>query len=126
MRVVAGVGYGASGALLVGLSVLTTYQHHFIDIPTGLLAGCACVLLYPLDARPTVRQCDSRRWRIGSYYLAGGLALAALALALGGAGLWLLWPASSLLAVAVIYFWGDPSSFGKSDRAMDASSSAAE
>ncbi|HVK55102.1 MAG TPA: phosphatase PAP2/dual specificity phosphatase family protein [Burkholderiales bacterium] len=107
-------------ALLVGLSVLTTYQHHFIDIPTGLLVGCACVLLYPLDACPVVRQRDSRRWRLGSFYLVGGLALAALAVALGGVGLWLLWPASSLLAVAVIYFWGDPLRFGKGESAMDA------
>ncbi|HVK54147.1 MAG TPA: dual specificity protein phosphatase family protein, partial [Burkholderiales bacterium] len=105
---------------LVGLSVLTTYQHHFIDIPTGLLVGCACVLLYPLDARPVVRQRDSRRWRLGSFYLVGGLALAALAVALGGVGLLLLWPVSSLLAVAAIYFWGNPLLFGKGERTMDA------
>src|SRR5207249_862911 len=33
--------------LLVGVSVLTTYQHHFIDIPTGALLGFLCLWLWP-------------------------------------------------------------------------------
>jgi membrane-associated phospholipid phosphatase len=32
---------------LIGLSVLTTYQHHVIDVPAGLLAGWICVRLFP-------------------------------------------------------------------------------
>src|SRR5262249_50335091 len=32
---------------LIGLSVLTTYQHHFIDVPTGALLGWFAVWLWP-------------------------------------------------------------------------------
>ena len=32
---------------LIGLSVLTTWQHHFVDLPTGVLAGWLCVWLWP-------------------------------------------------------------------------------
>ena len=35
--------------LLICGSVLTTYQHHFIDIPTGALLGVVCVWLWPLE-----------------------------------------------------------------------------
>ena len=33
--------------VLIGASVLTTYQHHFIDIPTGFALGWLCVWLWP-------------------------------------------------------------------------------
>ena len=32
---------------LIGVSVLTTYQHHVIDVPAGILAGCLSVWLFP-------------------------------------------------------------------------------
>ena len=32
---------------LVGASVLTTYQHHFFDVPTGALLGFLCLWLWP-------------------------------------------------------------------------------
>jgi PAP2 superfamily protein len=39
----------AGWSLLVAASVLTTYQHHFIDIPTGVLLGLLCVWLWPTE-----------------------------------------------------------------------------
>ena len=106
-------------AILIGLSVLTTYQHHFIDIPTGVLVGGLAVLLFPLDRQPALTQRDSRRWLLGTAYLAGGVAFAVLALWLRGAWLWLLWPTCSLLIVAGIYFRADPALFRKHGGRMD-------
>ncbi len=93
---------------LIGISVLTTYQHHFVDLPTGALAGWLCVWLWPvehpsplLNARLTR---DSKRWRLGARYGLGALALIIVAFNLGGGWLWLLWPAVSLGLVKANYF----------------------
>ena len=110
-------------ALLIGVSVLTTYQHHFFDIPTGILAGCLCVLLFPLEpAAPgqcSARQRDPHRWNIGLRYLASSALLYGAGVWLAGAWLWLWWPASSLLCVAGIYFYGDAAKFRKHAGAID-------
>lgn len=92
---------------LIGLSVLTTYQHHFLDVPTGLAAGWLCVWLWPeriaAPWRAAAPARDPRRWRLAGLYLLGSAACVAAAGALGGAGWWLLWPALSLLLVALSY-----------------------
>ena len=36
---------------LIALSVLTTWQHHFIDLPTGWWLGWFCVWLFPHEGR---------------------------------------------------------------------------
>jgi membrane-associated phospholipid phosphatase len=92
---------------LVGVSVLTTYQHHFFDIPTGALLGVVCMWLWPERGKSPVAAAllatDSRRLLIATRYLAGSSLFAALAVSIGGTGLWLLWPALSLLLVAANY-----------------------
>ena len=81
---------------LVGASVLTTYQHHFFDIPTGALLGVFCMWLWPERGQSPLATAalatDRRRLVVATRYLIGGSLLAALALWIGGAGLWLLWP----------------------------------
>ena len=55
---------------LIALSVLTTYQHHFVDIPTGALVGFLCLWLWPDSGRPPLadwlpaRVSDRRRLAI--------------------------------------------------------------
>jgi protein-tyrosine phosphatase len=86
---------------LIGLSILTTYQHHFIDLPTGLWVGLFCVWLFPLHA-PAAEK-PAPQLRLAAYYLIGATALAVLALALGGAAFWLLWASGALALVAGAY-----------------------
>jgi protein-tyrosine phosphatase len=107
--------------LLVGLSTLTTYQHHFIDLPTGIWVGLLCLALFPDNpAPPRYRSSRNRQtMRVGAIYLAGSLLFVALAIWIGGAAWWLLWPVGALLIVAAVYWSGRPELFGKVDGAID-------
>lgn len=102
---------------LIGVSVLTTFQHHFIDVPTGLLAGWLCVWLWPERIRAPWREAalarDPRRWSLAALYLAGAAACAGLAVSFGGWALWLCWPALSLALVALNYALLGPLGFQK-------------
>jgi len=94
--------------LAICASVLTTWQHHFIDIPTGALLGLLCVWLWPLEREVALPRAwrparDPQRWKLAGLYAAGAAACLALALHLGGIGLWLAWPAASLALVALNY-----------------------
>lgn len=104
---------------LIGVSVLTTYQHHFVDLPTGALAGWLCVWLWPVEhASPLLSARltrDRKRGWLGARYGLGALALVLLALTLGGWGLWLLWPAVSLALVAANYWLLGAEGFQKRD-----------
>lgn len=106
-------------AVSIGLSVLTTYQHHFIDIPTGALVGCVAVMLFPLQSQPAIRQRDPHRFMLGAYYLVGAILLAVPVILLHGAWLWLLWISCALAVVAVIYFAGNPLLFRNRNGRME-------
>jgi len=106
--------------ILMGISTLTTYQHHFIDLPSGIWAGLLAIALFPFE-KPPVRSLpsrDGRRFRISALYLAGAVVAAALAVRTGGAAWLLLWPAGALMLVAAIYASGRPEWFRKTDGQM--------
>ncbi|MBI5107895.1 MAG: phosphatase PAP2/dual specificity phosphatase family protein [Rhodocyclales bacterium] len=106
-------------ALLIGLSVLTTYQHHFVDSPTGALVGLLCLWLWPdAGALPTARGRAGDRGehrRLAGGYAVAGVSFAGAALWLGGGALWLLWVAVALGMVALIYLHPGASAFQKSN-----------
>jgi len=113
---------------LIGLSVLTTWQHHFIDVPTGILAGWLCVWLWPIEDRSPLQSLrlarEPQRWRLALRYGLGSALCVALAVKLGGAWLWLLWPCASLLLVALNYALFGAAGFQKrADGSLSAASS---
>lgn len=102
---------------LVGVSVLTTYQHHFFDIPTGALLGFFCLWLWPERRESPLTNIamttERKRRLLAMRYLLGSVAIAALAMWIRGAALWLWWPAVSLLFVAINYAFVGPEGFQK-------------
>jgi protein-tyrosine phosphatase len=105
-------------SLLVVGSTMTTFQHHFIDLPTGALLGYLIVWTLPFEGRsPLARwhlSAQPDRRRLGSRY-AGGATLSVLLATLGGGWLWFLWPAVALALVAVAYLFIGSAVFAKSD-----------
>lgn len=92
--------------LLVALSTMTTYQHHFIDLPTGLWAGVLVVALIPERRRP-----ECARPRLAAYYGLASILLTVLGFWLGW---WiLLWPAFALSLVMAAYITGNVELLGK-------------
>jgi protein-tyrosine phosphatase/membrane-associated phospholipid phosphatase len=106
-------------ALAIGLSVLTTYQHHFIDIPTGALVGCLAVMLFPLQKQARIVQREPRRFLLASYYFTGAIFAAIPAILGDGSWLWLLWITCALTTVAIIYLNGNPALFRNRNGRME-------
>lgn len=105
-------------SLLVVVSTLTTYQHHFIDLPTGALLGYLIVWALPFDQRSPLASwrmtAQPDRRRLGLRY-ASASALSALLATLGGGWLWMLWPTVSLTLVACAYWFFGSAVFAKSN-----------
>ncbi len=116
---------------LIGLSVLTTYQHHFIDIPTGLAAGCLVLLIRPLDGAPLrfAMARESARYKWAVLYL--GLAFLTLFTAILGAKiwsawmLWLPWASLSFALVACGYAFLGAGVFAKNEQGRHAAAAKA-
>jgi len=97
----------AAWLFLVVMSTLTTWQHHFIDIPTGAWAG-----LLVLAALPEKRVAPPQA-KLALVYLAGSALLTIAAFVLRGWGWLFLWPAFALSMAASAYWTGDPAWLAK-------------
>jgi protein-tyrosine phosphatase len=94
--------------VLSGLSTLTTYQHQFIDVPTGVWVGLFCLVLFPMEEWKLRIPMEPRRLALATLYLAGSACFALAAVLLGN-GWWLgLWPAGALFTVGLAYVVGSP------------------
>ena len=94
--------------ILIGLSALTTFQHHFIDLPTGLWIG-----LLVIAALPTDWTWNWQRTKLTCNYLLAASLLTTIAFWFQGVGWLLLWPGFSLSMVAAAYWTGDVGWLGK-------------
>ncbi|MDO5652889.1 MAG: phosphatase PAP2/dual specificity phosphatase family protein [Brachymonas sp.] len=101
--------------LLICVSVLSTYQHHFIDIPTGALLGVWCCWLWPVHGEKLpvqdMRQPTGKAIKLASLYGAGAVLCAAGAMRSTAWGLLWWWPALALLLVAANYAFLDARGF---------------
>lgn len=85
--------------LLIAVSVLTTWQHHFIDVISGLVVGMLIDWAIPDEGRWQWHRSTGKRQVLAKRYLAGAvLCLVATLLTP-----WLWWPTLALLIVALAY-----------------------
>jgi len=100
--------------ILVAVSTLTTYQHHFIDLPTGLWVGLVSIVVFPFEkTKLWPRSGDPYRLRIALRYLAVGVLLIILAGHLQNVFWLLLWPGAAMVLIAAVYVADRPDLFGK-------------
>jgi len=101
------LGKGArllSGAwfLLIAVSVLTTWQHHFIDVVSGIVVGVMISYAIPDEGHWRWKHPSAHALRLATKYSAGGIVCLLV-------GLWiphgfiLLWPAAAILMVTAGY-----------------------
>lgn len=89
---------------LVGLSALLTYQHHLMDVVTGLALGVYCIYFIP-ETRLSPHVISNRR--VAGYYTGGTLAATGLMIWFWPWGAFLLWPTIALGVVSAAYIrWG--------------------
>jgi membrane-associated phospholipid phosphatase len=104
---------------LIGVSVLTTWQHHVFDVPTGMLLGFLCLWLWPEAGTPPLAGArltgSPQRRKIAAVYLALAAVLALAAATGGGLALLLWWGAAALALVALNYAVAGAAGFQKRD-----------
>lgn len=99
---------------LIGISVLTTFQHHFIDVPTGFLVGVFICYLFPLEKEIQWKISRPKSISIGAKYFLISLTVITFSIFVNfifQIVLW--WIAFSFLTVSFGYIALDESVFQK-------------
>jgi protein-tyrosine phosphatase len=90
---------------LIGISVLTTFQHHFIDIPAGFLTGLIICYLFPLSKVHCWKWGEIKSKRLALIYSTVGILFFILAFLCPIAiALIFIWIGVSLLFIGLGYF----------------------
>jgi protein-tyrosine phosphatase len=88
--------------LLIGVSVLTTWQHHFIDVVSGGIVAVLISYAIPFCGKWQWKHPTAQALRLASKYAAGSIASGVAGIMIPSACV-LLWPAAALLFVAAGY-----------------------
>ncbi len=93
---------------LIVLATLLVYQHHFIDIPTGILTGLIVIYLIPANTQSFLTRGFStpRHIKIGLYYLFASLLMLLISFSTPYLSGFFLWIFITLLLVSIIYAFG--------------------
>jgi protein-tyrosine phosphatase len=98
--------------VLIALSPVLTYQHHFIDIAGGFVLAGYCFYLF---REYTLGLPVVPNRRIGSYYASGSAIILILGTILWPWGVLFFWPAIALGIVAIAYLAAGPMVFHKTE-----------
>ena len=104
--------------VLIGISVLTTWQHHFIDIPTGLAMGvfvCWLIPMAPLNWQRWQSAAPVIARKLAFRYTMGAAICLTIAIVFQGWAWAMAWPAMALTIVALAYVGLGPVAFQKTD-----------
>lgn len=103
-----------SWSILILLSVLTTWQHHFIDVVTGFAVGLLISYLLPIQTHWQWHYTGSpRSFKMSKNYGIGSLSCFILAFIFQGFAWLLLWPAIALFFITLGYLGAGASVFQK-------------
>ncbi|MEO3991207.1 phosphatase PAP2/dual specificity phosphatase family protein [Pseudocitrobacter cyperus] len=86
--------------VLIAVSVLTTWQHHFIDVITGLAVGLFIDWMIPEQAPGPVQIAHGKRRGLALRYFSSMLLVILCAMLISA---WFWWPALALLVVTLAY-----------------------